>query len=181
LPFAEVFPAAEVVGIDVGAPVLRYAHARAVALGLDNVSFAQMNAEAPDYPADQFDLVFSAMFLHETSSQAMPRIFREAHRILARGGLMLHLELPAFDEPMDLIEQCMREWDCYYNSEPFWHTLNDTKLPDEFVGAGFARDDLVRFGLDAWGPGGMVVGAPMATAAAARKRPTWTISGAWKR
>ncbi|HEY9090192.1 class I SAM-dependent methyltransferase, partial [Parasphingorhabdus sp.] len=44
LPFKEIFPDAEVWGIDVGGPVVRYAHARAGAMGFD-VNFAQMNAE----------------------------------------------------------------------------------------------------------------------------------------
>ena len=181
LPFAELFPQAEVVGVDIGAPVLRYAHARATALGFTNVSFAQMDGEALSFPDGHFDLIFTSMFLHETSGKALPRILRECHRVLAKDGLNLHLELPAFHEPMDLIEQCMREWDCYYNGEPFWRTLNDLSLADALTTAGFARSDFVSFGLDARRADGSLGGAPMANASAAKRRQTWTISGAWKR
>jgi len=43
LPYKELFPEAEVWGIDVGGPCVRYAHARAAGFGLE-VNFAQMNA-----------------------------------------------------------------------------------------------------------------------------------------
>lgn len=48
LPWGRAFPAAELHAIDVGAPVLRYAHARAQALGVP-VRFSQQNAESTDF------------------------------------------------------------------------------------------------------------------------------------
>jgi ubiquinone/menaquinone biosynthesis C-methylase UbiE len=72
-------------GIDVGGPLVRYAHARAAALGHD-INFAQMNAEETTFPDGHFDLVVSHILLHETSGKAMPRIFKEAHRVLARAA-----------------------------------------------------------------------------------------------
>ncbi|MBM4214250.1 MAG: class I SAM-dependent methyltransferase [Gammaproteobacteria bacterium] len=53
----QVFGEAEVTGIDVAAPCLRYAAARAAARGLA-LRFEQMNAESLDYPDTSFDLVF---------------------------------------------------------------------------------------------------------------------------
>ncbi|WP_457825662.1 methyltransferase domain-containing protein, partial [Staphylococcus aureus] len=43
LPYCDAWPEAEVHAIDVGAPVLRYAHARAESLG-KTVHFSQQNA-----------------------------------------------------------------------------------------------------------------------------------------
>jgi len=51
------FPEAEVHGIDVAAPCLRYAHARAQAQGRE-IHFHQMNAEQLDFPDASFDVVF---------------------------------------------------------------------------------------------------------------------------
>ena len=51
VPIARTFPDAEVIGIDVAAPVLRYAAARAKSLGVTNAQFRQMSAEdiSPDW------------------------------------------------------------------------------------------------------------------------------------
>lgn len=92
LPYKEYYPDAEVWGIDAGAPVIRYAHARAQAFGLD-VNFAQMNAEKTNFVDGHFDLVVSHILLHETSGKAMPNIFNECNRVLAPGGIMIHAAL----------------------------------------------------------------------------------------
>lgn len=52
----DAFPAAETFAVDVAAPALRYAHARAQALG-KTVHFSQQNAERLDFPDNSFDLV----------------------------------------------------------------------------------------------------------------------------
>ncbi|MCL6753034.1 methyltransferase domain-containing protein [Nostoc sp. CCCryo 231-06] len=55
LPYVDGFPDAEVHAIDVGAPMLRYAHARAESLG-KRVHFSQQNAEQTNFPDESFDL-----------------------------------------------------------------------------------------------------------------------------
>lgn len=137
LPYKELFPDAEVWGIDVGAPVVRYAHARAAGMGRE-VNFAQMNAEETTFPDGHFDLVVSHILLHETSGKAMPRIFAEAHRVLAPGGLMIHADLPPFDL-MDPFTQFILDNETWYNNEPFWGAMREM---DQFAlaeKAGFDR------------------------------------------
>lgn len=136
VPLALAFPDAEVVAVDVAAPMLRYAHARARALGATNLSFVQANAEALDYPDGRFDLITTAMFWHETSSRSLPRIFAEIHRLLAPGGITLHLEQPQYPG-MDLYEQFIRDWDTYNNNEPFWTVMHDLDLRQVVADAGF--------------------------------------------
>jgi SAM-dependent methyltransferase len=144
LPVAEAFPDAEVVGVDVGAPVLRYAAARASALGVQNVRFEQADAtRLTHYEDGAFDFVMTTMFLHELSLASMDAIFRESYRLLAPGGLMLNMEQPAY-KGMPVFEQAMRDWDAHYNNEPFWTTLHGLDLDDHFAAAGFARDKLVK-------------------------------------
>lgn len=128
IPLARAFPRADIVAVDVSAPMLRYGHARAVGMGVTNVVFRQANAEALDYPDGYFDVVFSTMFLHETSHVALRRILAEATRLLAPGGLQVHLEQPPY-RGMPEFEQFLRDWDCQYNNEPFWSALHDTSLP----------------------------------------------------
>jgi ubiquinone/menaquinone biosynthesis C-methylase UbiE len=123
LPYKEAFPEAEVWGVDVAGPQLRFAHARAGALGMD-VNFAQMNAEATDFEDGSVDLVVSHILLHETSARAMPRIFRECHRLLADGGLMIHADLPPFTK-MDDFSQFLLDNETWYNNEPFWGAMRE--------------------------------------------------------
>jgi SAM-dependent methyltransferase len=144
LPVARAFPDADVVGVDVGAPVLRYAAARAGALGATNVRFIQADASNLDRFEDgSFDFVMTTMFLHELSLAALDDILRESHRLIADGGLMLNMEQPAY-KGMPAFEQAMRDWDAFYNNEPFWTTLHGLDLEERFGAAGFARDRLIH-------------------------------------
>ena len=123
VPYKELFPAAQVTGIDVGGPCVRYAHARAKALGQD-VNFMQRSAEDTGFADESFDLIVSHILLHETSGQAMPRIFRECHRLLKPGGLMIHADLPPFDK-VDPFSQFIMDNETYYNNEPFWGPMRE--------------------------------------------------------
>lgn len=142
VPFKEMFPDAEVIGIDVAGPQVRYAHARAKGLGQD-VAFLQRNAEDTGFEAGSFDLVASHILLHETSGKAMPKIFKECYRLLKPGGYMIHADLPPFDL-MDPFTQFILDNETYFNNEPFWGAMRDLDQIQLSVDAGFARED-VRF------------------------------------
>lgn len=142
LPFKSAFMDAEVIGIDVSAPCLRYGAARASALGAQ-VVFSQRNAEATGYDAGSFDLVFSRILLHETCEEATRAIFAECHRLLRPGGIMFHSDAPQFDE-LDPYVQSLRDWDIRFNAEPFMDGYYAMNLEDEFALAGFERDRMFR-------------------------------------
>jgi ubiquinone/menaquinone biosynthesis C-methylase UbiE len=137
--WAREFPKAEVHAIDVGAPVLRYAHARAQALGVP-VHFSQQNAESTDFETGSFDLVVSHIMLHETSRSALVRIMKECHRLLRPGGLMLHLEIP---RGKTVMEKFMHNWESYNNNETFCRYMTDIDLKAEAVKGGFAAGSTV--------------------------------------
>ena len=138
LVWARAFPKARVHGIDVGAPVLRYAHARAEALGV-RADFSQQNAECTDFPDGSFDLIVSHIMLHETSRSALPRILAECRRLLRPGGLMLHLEIP---RGKTVMEKFMHNWESYNNNETFCRFMTDIDLAAEGVKGGFARTEV---------------------------------------
>jgi SAM-dependent methyltransferase len=139
LPYLEVFPDCEAYGIDVCAPVLRYAHARAESLGVP-VHYSQQNAEQTDFPAASFDIVCSSFFLHEHSIGVTRRVFKEARRILRPGGIMVHMELPP-DSQTSPYYSFYLNWDAYYNNEPHYAAFRDLDLRKEVLRAGFkARD-----------------------------------------
>ena len=149
VPVAQAFPDTEIVAVDIGAPVLRYAHARAKSLGVDNITFRQANAESLDYEDGSFDLIITCMFLHETSMKALPKILGETHRLLAEGGKVLHIEQPQYDDDMPLFEQFMRDWDTFNNNEPFWGAMHDMDMFEQMADAGFDRDKMTSVGLAA--------------------------------
>jgi 2-polyprenyl-3-methyl-5-hydroxy-6-metoxy-1,4-benzoquinol methylase len=125
--FCDFFPDAEIHAIDIGAPLVRYAHARAEAMGRA-IHYAQANAEATDFADGSFDLVVSSNLMHETSMRALPRILAECRRILRPGGVMAHMEVPVRYKDMALYDQVMRGWQTHYNAEPFWDAVCSTDL-----------------------------------------------------
>ena len=142
LPLAQHFPEAEVHEIDACAQLLRFAKARADSLGVA-VHFSQQNAETTDFPDNHFDVVTSAMFLHEVPQKSMRRVAKEIHRILKPGGVMLHAEQPQYHgQPPD--EQFLREWDTRFNNEPFRCAFRDMDLVKLATDAGFAATSVGR-------------------------------------
>lgn len=135
LPYPKYFPKAEVFAIDVAAPLLRYAHARAELVGR-RIHFSQQNAEKTNFASGSFDLIVSHLLFHETSSKAVPNILRECLRLLRPGGMMLHLELGLPYRDMDLYEQVIHDWQTYNNAEPFWAQINsiDTAAMAKAIG-----------------------------------------------
>ncbi len=142
LPYVDAYPDAEVFAIDVGAPVLRYAHARAETLG-KRVHFSQQNAEHTDFADASFDLIVSHILLHETSSAAIRAVMRECHRLLKPGGLMLHQEVPQY-EGMPPYDAFILDWDTYNNNEPFWGTVHSMDLQKRAESAGFAAGNVIQ-------------------------------------
>jgi ubiquinone/menaquinone biosynthesis C-methylase UbiE len=139
----DTYPKAEVTGIDVAAPCLRYALARARAQNRE-LHFRQMNAEALDFPDAGFDLVFSSMFLHEIPRKGIAKVLAEAHRVLRPGGLMLHMELPP-NSQMSPYDGFYLDWDSYYNNEPFYKPYRDQRPAQLCRAAGFDPERYVQF------------------------------------
>lgn len=137
LPFCDAFPEAELHAIDVAAPMLRYAHARAESLG-KTVHFSQQNGEFTDFADNSFDLAVTMIFMHELSTKAIRNIVGEMRRVLRPGGMMINLEQPQY-EGKTPIDAYMRDWDTLNNNEPFWGTLHDMDLQQLAVECGFER------------------------------------------
>jgi len=133
LPWAANYPDAEVHAIDVAAPCLRYAHAKAELAGIP-VHYAQKNAECTGFDAESFDLVISHIMIHETSKAALKNLIGESRRLLKPGGVMLHLDVPRGRDPFG---QFMSQWEVYNNNEVFAAYLTDVDLAALAVGAGF--------------------------------------------
>lgn len=138
VPVAQAFPAARSDAIDLGASMLRYAHARASHLGV-GIHFAQGDAERAPYDDAAFDLVFSCTLFHETSAAAIPRILAESRRLLRPGGIAVHLEVPQRFESMDLWGKIRGQIEADYNNEPAWREATSADFAPLMRQAGFAE------------------------------------------
>ena len=142
LPFADAWPEARVMGIDLSAPALRYAHARAESLGRA-IEFRQANAEFTALPSGSAEIVAAHILLHETSRAAVGNILREAHRLLAPGGWFVSADVPRHLTAHTPLQQYLAAWDALHNNEPFFGVLLfDIDLPGLAVDAGFDEASL---------------------------------------
>lgn len=174
---ARAFPDAEIIAIDAGASMLRYAAARAASLGIHNIRWVQADIEAIPAHIGSVDLAYTAIVLHETSHDALRNVFRGCEAQLAPGGLTLHIEQPPYDD-RPWFEQCMRDWDGRFNNESFWSRLYELDLRDELAQAGFVGE---RIFIDAMSavPWNSDPNAPGRIEDYGRTG-NWQVVGAWK-
>ncbi len=137
VPAAWAFPDADVHAVDVGAPMLRYAHARAEHLGA-RVHFSQQNAECTNFPDASFDFVYSCVALHEASMPAVVNILAESRRLLRPGGVAVHLEVPLLYGEDDVWAGVQAEFEAVYNNEPNWRGALTADYDALMHDAGFA-------------------------------------------
>ncbi len=136
VPLARTFPSAKIHGLDVGASMLRYAHARAKSLGAD-VNFQQGDAEKTPFEDGSFDLVFSCAMLHETSKPGISNIMNESMRLLKPGGVVIHLEVPDRYQSISLWKKVRAEMEREYNGEPNWRNAISADYDSILASAGF--------------------------------------------
>ena len=142
LPFAKIFPNTEIHGIDVASPCLRYAHARANALGV-TAHFSQQNAEQTNFENETFDLITSCLLLHETSHGAIPKIINETYRLLKPSGWMMHLDVyPFHRQAIEPLYDFLKDWEIINNNENFSGALRNMNLQQIFEDAGFSKDTI---------------------------------------
>lgn len=135
----ERFPDADVHGVDVGAPMVRYAHRRAMELDLD-VHFRQALAHRTGFGDDSVDLVSAYILFHEVPEDVGREIVREAYRILRPGGVF---EVFDFQTPLNPATQYQRYamWiDHRFNNEPWSMEFTGSDFTQSLRDAGFNAD-----------------------------------------
>lgn len=141
--YAARFKDAEVHAVDVAPGMLRYAHARAEAMGLP-VHFHQMDAARLDFPDGSFDLVVSHNLMHEVSQPQLAAIYKEAWRVLKPGGVVVHQDVPVKGQAFTPFQRFMFSWQNKNNNEPFWDAFTNADTPAIMRAAGFAPDKVLE-------------------------------------
>jgi ubiquinone/menaquinone biosynthesis C-methylase UbiE len=139
--YAAYFPDADVHAVDLGAAMLRYAHARAESLNA-RVHFHQMDAARLKFPDESFDFVVSHNVMHEVAKATLPEIFKEAYRVVRPGGLVLHQDVYVRSADASAFERFMFKWQTNNNNEPFWEDFADADTAALMRAAGFAADEV---------------------------------------
>ena len=137
----ERFPDAEVWGIDVGGPMIRYGHLRAVERGLD-VNFAQRLAEDTKFPDNYFDIVTSYIMYHEVDPAGTAASVKEAWRIVRPGGVWYPLDFKLTGAQRRTAYGSYRSWmDHRWNNEVWTLKFRANGLPDMIRKQGFALNE----------------------------------------
>jgi len=136
IAYKQAFPDAEVWGVDLSAPFLRFAHVWAEDKGLA-INYRQANASDTGFADGQFDLIVSHILFHETWHDILPAIMKEAHRLLAPGGIFLNADTPYQPERLSIPKQVTNDWQVVNNGEPFWTGYADTDMRQALIDAGF--------------------------------------------
>jgi ubiquinone/menaquinone biosynthesis C-methylase UbiE len=142
IPYRDAYPDAELFGIDVSAPTLRYGHAKAEHEGVP-VHFSQQNAESTDFADGSFDLIVSSFFFHEVPVPVTRRILKECYRLLSPGGMMAHMELPPHKLATPVLN-FMWDWDTKNNNEPSYTAFRSQDPVALCVEAGFRAEDVIE-------------------------------------
>ena len=128
-PFYEALGSGKVEGIDLSAPCLRLAARDAKAAA----RFRQVDATRTDYADASFDLVTSTMLLHELPGESVEATLAETRRLLAPGGVSIHLDFRTEDP----FWQFVMYGHGVRNNEPFLEPLIRMDLAEAYRRAGF--------------------------------------------
>jgi len=153
--FAKVFPEAEVIGIDMAPPYIRFARQWNELRNVSNVQFYAANAEDLSWlESESFDMINYAYVLHEMPSDNAMRVIREMHRLLRPGGTMNGFEVPYFDSALEreiavVFNTWGHDWqasDGPQGPEPYTGEYMDgTRLPESLAATGFSYVEQIDY------------------------------------
>ncbi len=135
----EVFPTAQITGVELSIPMLKEALRVANANGWA-WDLHQRAAEDTHLPGGSFDLVASYIILHEMPAAAIAAAFAEAFRLLEPGGQMLMSDVTPY-RTMDRMGIWRADWMARRGGEPYWREAATLDWSAAAAAAGFVDID----------------------------------------
>jgi SAM-dependent methyltransferase len=136
LAFRLAYPGAgEVVGIDLSAQALRWAHLLAEDRGVA-VTYSRRDVAHTGYPGESFDLITGFLLLHEMPPEWVDATIAEAFRLLRPGGHLMFLDIPRF-AVLTPEAEFLHRFDTRGNGERYWEAFLSRDFPALLEGAGF--------------------------------------------
>lgn len=139
-----VFPEAQITGIDLSLSMLR----QALRVANENGwawDLHQRAAEDTGFADASFDLVASYIIFHEMPAAAIRATLAEAYRVLEPGGQMLMSDVTPY-AAVDRMASWRADWLAINGGEPWWREAASLDLAAEARAAGFV--DVASRGID---------------------------------
>ncbi|WP_226634811.1 class I SAM-dependent methyltransferase [Novosphingobium profundi] len=131
----EVYPEAEITGVDLSLRVLEHAQRIGNAHGWAWKLY-QRPAEDTGFADASFDLVASYILLHEIPADVIRAVFAEAFRLLEPGGDMIMSDVTRYAD-MDKLSVWRADSGARLGGEPFWRESASLDLAEVAREAGF--------------------------------------------
>lgn len=141
-PFKDLYPNAEVYGIDLSAPCLKLAHLRARESGRQ-IFYSQQNMEQTDFPGGYFDLIHTTFIQHELPIGALRLITAEAFYLLKPGGLYVNLDFHS--APGGMFGKFVHFGHARRNNEVFMRAFHEFDYLRLLREVGFATAEMLPF------------------------------------
>lgn len=153
-PYCDLYPDADIYGLDYAAGMLKYGHKLAESRG-KKVHFVQRMAEEPGFEDESFDLITALWLFHEVPKKSMQKIVREAHRLLKPGGVFAMMESPPYkvmNEEYSPLTEFLLDSTARRMHDPFIRVLMRMERPDLLKEGGFkdAKDVALPNHLTGW-------------------------------
>jgi len=134
---SQVFPGAEITGIDPSLRMLEEAQRVANERGLKWNLYLGVG-EDTGFAAQSFDLVTASTVHHELPPGIIRAMFAEAFRLLEPGGDVLMADVPRYFD-LSRIESWRFDWVAKYHGEPFWRPSASMDMEKAMREAGFVE------------------------------------------
>jgi SAM-dependent methyltransferase len=144
LMLQEVFPQAEIWGVDLSRRMLEHARRAANAKGYAWKLFVRPG-EDTGFPDQHFDLVASYILLHEIPAPVIRTVFEEAFRMLTPGGDLMFSDVPR-NADLDRMQSWRLDWVARNAGEPYWREAAEIDLKALAEAVGFTAVEIQAVG-----------------------------------